>query len=261
MAEHEEEEEEEEQPLEEARRDAVYDVDGLRDKLEDIAWDGEVGWIHSLSVSVPMDEGGVSVEDDLAREMCFYTQALEGAREAYSQLQELGAPFLRPSDYYAEMVKSDTHMLKVKDRLLSDKKQIEEEQERRKAREAKKYAKEVQAEKMKERARQKKHDFESVKKWRKMRKDSDFTQGEDDFPVDAPDAKPKRNAAAPWDRSGGKKLAGHKSKSRQQRDAKFGYGGRKGLSKKNTADSAAGGLKRSARPSSGPQSFKKQRRK
>eukprot|EP00494_Astrolonche_serrata_P013234 UN13351 len=72
------------------------------------------------------------------------------------------------------MVKTDTHMHKIKGKLLFEKKKIEEAEERKKARESKKRSKEVQAEKLKERAKEKKESIESVKKWRKQRQQGDF---------------------------------------------------------------------------------------
>lgn len=57
----------------------------------------------------------------------------------------------------------------MKDKLLHEQKAIEEAEARRKQRENKKYGKEVQAAKLKERAQSKKKDIESVKKWRKQR--------------------------------------------------------------------------------------------
>nr|GFB66819.1 hypothetical protein [Tanacetum cinerariifolium] len=36
-----------------------------------------------------------------ARELAFYTQGLEGTREAFAKIQTMGIPFLRPTDYYA----------------------------------------------------------------------------------------------------------------------------------------------------------------
>eukprot|EP00897_Mesotaenium_endlicherianum_P004974 jgi/Mesen1/4504/ME000023S03877 len=176
--------------------------------------------------------------------MAFYTQALEGVKVAYLKLQEAGIPFLRPSDYYAEMVKSDAHMLKVKDKLLHEQKSLEEVEQRRKQRDAKKYSKEVQAEKLKERAKTKKESIESVKKWRKLRQNSDFTEGGDDFPValdEHDDARPSRGRSqGPGDRSTPKfgQGAGGASKRRLSRDSKFGFGGRKRLSKQNTAESS-----------------------
>ncbi|GAB2284366.1 hypothetical protein Dimus_018820 [Dionaea muscipula] len=97
----------------------------------------------------------------------------------------MGLSFLRPSDYYAVMVKFDADMGKVKSRLLYENKWIEEAEERRKAREAKRIAKEVHSEKLKESAKQKKDQIESVKKRRKQRQQNGFaSDNRDDFPFE-----------------------------------------------------------------------------
>jgi rRNA-processing protein EBP2 len=258
----EEESDDDETPVTEARKDAIYNVIGLHEKLEDMGWPDGIDWMHSLSLDYNHEGPPVDVNDDLGREMSFYTQGLEAAREAYLTFQARGVPFLRPADYYAEMIKSDTHMLKVKDKLLFQKKMMEESEERRKQREAKKFGKEVQAEKLKERAKQKKHDIESVKKWRKGRNDSDYADGEDQFDPDAErPGKKQKISASPWDRSGGKGRGGDEISSRGRgggrgggrgrgrgggrggsrdfKDKKFGNGGRKGMMKRNTAESTA----------------------
>ncbi|XP_057854124.2 probable rRNA-processing protein EBP2 homolog [Cryptomeria japonica] len=254
---------EEDAPLSEPRKDAVYNTVGLHDKLEEIGWPDNVNWIDKLCVEYKR-EGEIDANDDLAREMAFYTQALEGTRQAYNKLQAMGIPFLRPEDYYAEMVKTDNHMLKVKDKLLFQKQKIEEAEERRKSREAKKLSKAVQAAKLKERAKKKKEDFESVKKWRKMRQNSGFKDGDDEMPLDFEEGKSSfqkgkkmRPGVSPGDRSGGKgrnnmafgggkkgrnmEFGGGKKgvKNRQYKDSKFGHGGPKRMRKQNTADSAA----------------------
>ncbi|KDP26208.1 hypothetical protein JCGZ_22454 [Jatropha curcas] len=245
--------EEEDWKLSEPSKNAIYNRDGLNDKLQDISWPENAGWIHKLSIDIDQEQE-VDVNDDLARELSFYTQALEGTRQAFEKLESMGLPFLRPPDYYAEMVKSDAHMQKVKGRLLAEKKNIEESEERRKAREAKRLAKEVQAQKLKERAMQKKMEIESVKKWRKQRQQSGFAGGdkggEMNFPFEDGKAFERSNKKRPWvspgDRSGGKAKQDRKQGSkgrvakkqmkREARDSKFGYGGRKSLRKQNAAD-------------------------
>uniref|UniRef100_A0A1J3I2G9 Putative rRNA-processing protein EBP2-like protein n=1 Tax=Noccaea caerulescens TaxID=107243 RepID=A0A1J3I2G9_NOCCA len=234
--------------LPEPTKTAIYNRDGLLDKLQDIAWPEGVEWTHKLTVVTDQGEAKVDVNDDLARESAFFTQALEGTKQACLKLQEMGLPFLRPSDYYAEMVKSDTHMEKVKSKLLYEKKQIEESEERRKARDNKKIAKEVQSQKMKERSKQKKDDIESVKKWRKQRQQSGFSDkdgGAGELDLEFGNGKSfqrgggkKRPAVTPGDRSGGKgkSVSRMGNKKREFRDSKFGHGGRKGLSKQNTAE-------------------------
>lgn len=240
--------------LSEPSKTHVFNKEALLEKMVDISWPEKADWIHTLSIDI--DQGDeVDVNDDLARELAFYTQALDGTRQAFEKLQSMGLPFLRPADYYAEMVKTDSHMMKVKSRLLDEKKKIEEAEERRKAREAKKIAKETQAQKVKERAKQKKNEIESVKKWRKQRLQSGFKRGEEaELDLSFEEGKgfekttKRRPGVAPGDRSGGKggKFKGKnfkgqkgndkKRKDKEFRDSKFGFGGKKGMKKQNTAD-------------------------
>ncbi|CAI0404352.1 unnamed protein product [Linum tenue] len=248
--------EEDIQKLTNPSKDAVYNRDGMNDKLQEISWPENLGWLHKLSLDINQEQD-VDVNDDLAREMAFYTQALEGTRRAFEKFETMGLPFLRPPDYYAEMVKSDTHMQKVKSRLLAEKRNMEEAEERRKARESKKLSKEVQAQKQKERATQKKSEIEAVKKWRKQRQQNGFPapggkKNGDEIDLDFGDGvKPfaksnkQRPGVSPGDRSGGKgrmkswKGTGKPDKKivkRDRKDSKFGYGGRKGMKKQNTAD-------------------------
>lgn len=239
-------EEEGDVELTEPSKNAIYNKDGLLDKLGDMSWPENAKWVDKLTVDIEQEQP-VDVNDDLTRELAFYTQALNGTRMAFEKLQSMGLPFLRPEDYYAEMVKSDSHMEKVKSRLLVEKKNMEEADERRKAREAKKLSKEIQNQKLKERAKQKKESIESVKKWRKQRQQSGFAGGDKGSELDSAfeDGKPfekssnKRPGVAPGDRTGGKaKYAGKgkKPKKREIKDTKFGYGGRKGSKKQNVAE-------------------------
>jgi rRNA-processing protein EBP2 len=56
----------------------------------------------------------IDINDDLQRELAFYKQALDAAVEARKNLLAEGIPFSRPADYFAEMVKDDEHMDKVR---------------------------------------------------------------------------------------------------------------------------------------------------
>lgn len=248
-----EEEEDDDVKLSEPSKTAIYNKDGLLDKLSEISWPNNVDWIQTLAIDIEQEQE-VDVNDDLAREAAFYTQALEGTRRAFEKLQSKGLPFLRPFDYYAEMVKSDVHMQKVKGRLLAEKKQIEEAEERRKARDSKKISKQVQAEKQKERAKEKKDQIESVKKWRKQREKSGFADDKDEMGLSFDNGKTfekkgkRQPGVGPGDRSGGKardfggqskKGTEKKRKGREFRDSKFGFGGRKGMKKQNTAETTS----------------------
>ncbi|GFH12146.1 uncharacterized protein HaLaN_07781 [Haematococcus lacustris] len=119
------------------------------------------------------DEMVEDADDDIARELAFYTQAIV-------RFQGSSTPWLRPADYYAEMVKTDQHMAKVKEQLMYEQRSIEQAEERRKQREAKQYSKQVQADKQKERNASKKRAISDVSKLRKQRVKSGFA-GELDY--------------------------------------------------------------------------------
>jgi rRNA-processing protein EBP2 len=85
-----------------------------------------------------------------------YKQGLHGANIARSLASKHNFPFTRPSDYFAEMVKSDSHMERIRQRLLDETAAIKKSEDKRKEREGKKYGKQVQIEKIKEREKSKK---------------------------------------------------------------------------------------------------------
>ena len=56
---------------------------------------------------------GDQVVDDLQRETVFYRQAQAAIIEGLSRLKAMNIPTKRPEDYFAQMAKSDDHMLKA----------------------------------------------------------------------------------------------------------------------------------------------------
>ncbi|KAJ4496389.1 eukaryotic rRNA processing protein EBP2-domain-containing protein [Lentinula edodes] len=202
---------------------------------ESLQLDPSIPWTETLAVSYPhiID---VDVNDDLNRELAFYKQALHSASHAHQIATKSypNFPWTRPSDYFAEMVKSDVHMERIRQRLLDEKAGIKKSEEKRKEREGKKFGKQVQIEKLKDRERGKKEMEERLKGLKRKRKDIlDNPDGNDDaFDVAVEDAisdRPaKRGRGGP---AGGSRL------SRQGRDKKFGFGGAGRRSKQNTSAS------------------------
>ena len=224
-------------------RERVYRTDALHDQLEKIGWTATAPWeeTQALTGAEAADADDANVEDDLERELVFYGQALRAAKVAVGKFEEAGQRWARPDDYYAEMVKDDQHMQRVKAKLLLEKQQMDDAEERRKAREAKRFAKHVQAEKLKERAQAKKAQIKSVEKWRKQRARNNYGGDGGDFDVDAEDN--WGGARVAKQRTGVRFQAqGARSKKRQQRDEKYGYGGvKQKLKKQNDRASADAG--------------------
>mmetsp|Transcript_23393 Transcript_23393/g.59227 ORF Transcript_23393/g.59227 Transcript_23393/m.59227 type:complete len:300 (-) Transcript_23393:64-963(-) len=178
-------------------------------------------WAETLVVSVPKKVELERVDDDLNREAQFYDIALKGVQEGFNKLKELGVPVKRPNDYFAEMVKSDHHMQKIKAKLIHDKKEMDEKEKRKTDRKLKKFGKKVQAEVQQRRVKEKKSLIADMDKFRKQGIASDTLKA--DLGLES-----KTRSHAP-----------KKSKKREMKDAKFGFGGKKRGMKRNSADSAA----------------------
>ncbi|TFK62570.1 Ebp2-domain-containing protein [Pluteus cervinus] len=141
------------------------------------------------------------------------------------------------------MVKSDSHMERIRQRLLDETAGIKKSEEKRKEREGKKFGKQVQVEKIKERERNKKEMEEKLKNLKRNRKDvldnaggnSNFNDKDDGFDIAVEDAISDRPNKQ---RKGldGKKLGGVPS-NRKARDQKYGFGGVGRRSKQNTKES------------------------
>ncbi|XP_028403785.1 probable rRNA-processing protein EBP2 [Dendronephthya gigantea] len=215
----------------------VNKVPELNEKLNEIKL--ELDWLERLDVTSDIGKDDTKnemektdVHDDFKREMKFYKQAQMAVSEALPKLKKLGVPINRPSDYFAEMVKTDDHMQKVREKLVTKELAMEKSEKARKLRAMKKYGKKVQQEVLKKRQQEKKQMLESVKKYRKGQKGKpEFLQDNDDeFDINT-DKGTKRSAP--------NKPQEGKSAKRQRKDSKYGFGGKKRAKKRNTADSVA----------------------
>jgi rRNA-processing protein EBP2 len=102
------------------------------------------------------------IDDDLSRELAFYAQSLAAVKSARKQLKDEGIPFTRPTDYFAEMVKSEEHMGRVRQRLVDDAAGKKAAAEARRQRDLKKFGKAVQVAKLQERDKAKRDTIEKI---------------------------------------------------------------------------------------------------
>ncbi|GJJ15645.1 hypothetical protein Clacol_009923 [Clathrus columnatus] len=205
----------------------VNDKHALDRILDDIRLDKSLSWTETLSTTYPQTHE-VDVSNDLDRELSFYKQALHCAEAARKLAAEHSLPFTRPSDFFAEMVKSDAHMERIRQRLLDETAQIKRGEDKRKEREGKKFGKQVQLEKIKERERSKKDMDEKIKSLKRKRKGGTLNDGpDDDFDValeEAVEGHPRKKPRMP----------------RNRRNEKYGFGGKGSVgwrSKQNTNES------------------------
>jgi rRNA-processing protein EBP2 len=105
--------------------------------------------------------------DDLNRELAFYKVCQAAATEARSLLKKEGIPFTRPGDYFAEMVKTDEHMSKIKKKLYDEAAAKKAAAEARKQRDLKKFGKQVQVAKLQQRHKEKRETLEKINELKK----------------------------------------------------------------------------------------------
>ena len=193
--------------------------------VADFGWTKKAAWIDHMVVTGPADVAVIpDINDDLQRETSFYERALASAELAVSKLKALGVATRRPDDFYAEMVKSDEHMKRVRAELIFEQTRQETTDERRKAREQKRYGKQVQAEKIKERTLAKKDSIKNLDKWRKQRKRDGF---EDNGA--APEGFDDEKRRSKSGRGGGQhgRSTPETRQKKSFKEEKFGFGGRK----------------------------------
>jgi rRNA-processing protein EBP2 len=233
-----------------AKNPLINNKPALQDRHADIVLGGgaKVPWVETFTVigRTTAESLVEDANDDLKRELAFYDIALAGVKDCQEMCRSSGVSYERPSDYYAEMVKSDGHMLKVKKELLEQAAKIEAAELRRKQRDAKKFGKALQVEKNQEKEKKKKDELDSIKKWRKSREQSGGMAGNDDDALDEMinkgAAKTKRKGLNDYiEEKTGRKADGQarKSTKRLAADKKYGRGGReRTLAKRNTFESA-----------------------
>ncbi|KFY28098.1 hypothetical protein V493_03104 [Pseudogymnoascus sp. VKM F-4281 (FW-2241)] len=181
---------------------------------------------QSLTTDEPVAIADVS--DDLQRELAFYQQSLTAVKEARQLLKAEGAPFTRPTDFFAEMVKADEHMAKIKAKLVEAAAGKKASAEARKQRDLKKFGKQVQNAKLQERQKEKTKTMEKIKDLKRKRQDGAGPTGTNeadmfDVALDEASTKPEGR-----DRS-------EKRNKRTKKDEKYGFGGKKRHAKSNDA--------------------------
>ncbi|KAJ2557634.1 RRNA processing protein [Coemansia sp. RSA 1933] len=198
-------------------------------------------WVQRCDITSTNPLVVENTEDDLDRELKFYQQALEAVSVAKKNIEKAGIPFSRPNDYFAEMVKSDSQMARIRQKLLDQKKSIQNAEEAKKQRQLRKYGKQIQQEKIKEREDKKKATLDKIAEVKKrLRNNNGGDAGDDDgFDIDVDsddDNDPRSKKTFASKGKNGRPLPNQK---RQGKNAKFGFGGKKRGLKKNTTESTS----------------------
>jgi rRNA-processing protein EBP2 len=215
------------------KREMVNKVEDIKQKLSQMK--SSAKWIKHVAVTVSKElVFDKDIDNDFEREALFYKQAQDGARQAIANLKQLNIPVARPADYFAEMVKSDSHMHRVRNVLLNKQKEKDRRDTVRRLRTEKKFATKVQKETEQQQRTDKRKFLEAVKKHRKGMKGQLETMLSNARSMDMDENDGGPSAERPQ-RGGGRGGAsgGGKKFSRTARDKKYGFGGIKRGNKRN----------------------------
>ncbi|KAM0791221.1 hypothetical protein ACM66B_005702 [Microbotryomycetes sp. NB124-2] len=199
------------------RRATVNDKVALERVLA--SFKAQAAFFDTLTLTNPKSLNVVDADNDLDRELEFYKQALWAAERASELFKKEDLPFHRPSDYFAEMVKSDAHMSTVRQSLLDEAASIKASEDARKLREAKKFGKKVQVQRQQERQKEKAEMGKRLESLKKKRKNGEGFDTTEDFDVALEDAlagAPKKRKLLESERRKGKM-------SRRGKDKKHGF--------------------------------------
>jgi len=127
-----------------------------------IALPTSLPWAATQSITSEEPTEITDIDDDLGRELSFYKQSLDAVKKARSLLQANRTPMSRPADYFAEMVKSDEHMGKIKKKLVDEAAGKKAAADARRQRDLRKFGKQVQVAKLQERDKAKKETMEKI---------------------------------------------------------------------------------------------------
>ena len=220
------------------QRLTINNTAALQRAYKSFALPASLPFLHNQTITSAEPVQIEDVEDDLNRELSFYKQSLDAVKDARAKLKKEGVPFTRPTDYFAEMVKSEEQMGKVKAKLVDEAARKKASADARRQRDLKKFGKAVQVAKLQERDRTKRDTMDKINSLKRKRAGgADLNDKEDNFDVALEDAAvtEKKDRA---DRKA-KGAAAGQNRKRQNKDEKYGFGGKKRHAKSNDAKSSS----------------------
>ncbi|TQS36899.1 hypothetical protein Golomagni_02642 [Golovinomyces magnicellulatus] len=224
--------EEEKEDLIPHQRLTIYNSNSLSAALKRIALPiSKIPFFEHQSVITSEPVVISDISDDLNRELAFYAQCLSAAQQGRKKLKEENVLFTRPTDYFAEMVKPDEHMAKIKAKLIDEAASKKASAEARKQRDLKKFGKQVQVAKLQERDKERKQTLEKIKVLKRKRQGTDTVNEKEADMFDV---------AVDEEIGASKQSRDHRdgSSRRQKKDEKFGFGGKKKFKKSGDAISS-----------------------
>jgi len=211
-------------------------------KLQDIEYKvpadaKRVPWVDTLCIDGWKEmPKGVKSKDGVKLESAFLDLAGDAVKEAYRRLKVMKVPCSRPTDFYAEMLRTDSQMFRVRERAAEEQRRIKIVENRKKSQAAKKFAKNVRTKRIQDKAGEKSKTLDEIADWKKRDKEGKKNTDDQDLD-DILDKQGNKRKRLDDDTTDGveqkkKKKTGPGLKQ-QAKDKKWGHGGKKKWAKSN----------------------------
>jgi rRNA-processing protein EBP2 len=177
-------------------------------------------WIETLDLYGPTNADGLKPDQASELEKRMYEAALASAKEGYRRLSILKVPASRRTDYFAEMLKDDKQMTKIRTQLVTVQQRIEAVETRKKKQAQRKFAKQLKAAKI-EKKKEEKAESKMKKPTLKSADKKEFRSGgQKGFRGSTGAKKSISKGGKPFSSKG--KGSGGKGKSLSNKKSKFG---------------------------------------
>lgn len=223
----------------------IHNTPALLQRVQDLEYKVPEGakrvpWVDTLVIDGQIDwPKKVSVKKGVELETTFLERATEATKEAYRRFRVMKVPVSRPSDFYADMLRSDKTMYMVRQRAAEEQRRIDIVETRKKNLVARKFRKRAKAAKAEQRAAAKRDKLGAVESWQKG-KGRDKPEGRERSLKEIlsdQKGKERRDSAREKKKKGSRSEKPKPSKAKQKKDATYGHGGPKRLMKRNDAAS------------------------
>jgi rRNA-processing protein EBP2 len=116
----------------------------MKDDFHKIMKSKDIDWLETMHLTADQAiNPDLNIDDDIRRELIFYNISLKNAAKGINKLKERNQKLNRPDDFFAEMVKSDSQMERIKKQIVTEQIRIKKFEERKQKMQNVKFAKAV----------------------------------------------------------------------------------------------------------------------
>ena len=121
-----------------------------------------MSYTHAKPLQLSEAAKALAINNEIKREVAFYNSARENVQKGMEILVQAKVPIERPDDFFAEMLKTDDQMKKVKQRIMKQQHKIQTFEDKKQKEENRKFHKAIKDFTQKKRHEEKKDNIKAI---------------------------------------------------------------------------------------------------